>query len=62
MTCTEKEEKNLVKLRSLLTSKFVKYDIDDFDRERPKEYIQESAMVKAYNAKCAEYIAAVMVL
>lgn len=58
---TEKEEKNLVKLRSLLTSKFVKYDIDDFDRERPKEYIQESAMVKAYNAKCAEYIAAVMV-
>lgn len=58
---TKEEEERLLKVRSTLVSKCVKYDILDFNKEHPIESVEDSPMVKAYKTKFAEYMSAVMV-
>ena len=58
---TKEEEERLLALRNALVSKAVKYDVLDFKKENPIETVEDSPMVKAYKAKFAEYMDAVMI-
>lgn len=58
---TKEEEERLLVLRNTLVSKGVKYDVLDFKKENPIETVEDSPMVKAYKAKFAEYMDAVMI-